>query len=172
MSALFAGSAFEVHEVSSQEDITLVRALVVAHGDARRTTPGVEYVYADAANMPGPYVPPNGGIWIALAGNVGAGCVALRDMGSQVGEIKRMFVAAGFRGQGVGRALLVALIAGARARGYQTLRLGTLDDMLAARQLYASVGFIPIERYRHDELIDTRFHELALTSAVDKVRLS
>jgi ribosomal protein S18 acetylase RimI-like enzyme len=46
----------------------------------------------------------------------------------------------------VGRALLETLIAGARARGYATLRLGTLDDMIAAQNLYASLGFKPIQR--------------------------
>jgi ribosomal protein S18 acetylase RimI-like enzyme len=73
-----------------------------------------------------------------------------------------MFVDAEWRGQGVGRSLLVALIDGARKRGYTTLRLGTLADMDAAQALYKSLGFTPIERYRPDELIDTRFYELAL----------
>ena len=55
-----------------------------------------------------------------------------------------------------------ALVAGARERGYATLRLGTLDDMKVAQELYASFGFRPIERYRPDELVDTRFYELSL----------
>lgn len=62
----------------------------------------------------------------------------------------------------MGGGLPIALIKGARARGYETLRLGTLDDMHAAQALYQSLGFMPVERYRPDELIDTRFFELAL----------
>jgi ribosomal protein S18 acetylase RimI-like enzyme len=88
--------------------------------------------------------------------------VALRPLHDGAAEVKRMFVDEGWRGRGVGRALLVALVAGARARGYSTLRLGTLHDMEAAQALYRSLGFAPIERYRPDELIDTRFFELAL----------
>ena len=135
---------------------------MTAHGDARADVKGVEYVYADAAGMPGPYVPPRGGIWLAEANGAGIGCVALRPMTEDAGEVKRMFVDAAWRGRGVGRALLETLIAGARARGYATLRLGTLDDMVPAQNLYASLGFTPVERYRADELIDTRFYELAL----------
>jgi GNAT superfamily N-acetyltransferase len=154
--------AFVVREAAGESDVAHVRRLVTAHGDARSTTPGVEYVYADAARMPGPYVPPHGGLWLAVSDDAGVGCVALRPVDETTAEVKRMFVDAAWRGKGVGRALLVALIAGARARGYATLWLGTLDDMTAARRLYESLGFLPIERYRADELMDTSFYELPL----------
>ena len=153
---------FVVREASGASDVALVQRLVTAHGDARATTPGVEYVYADAARLPGPYVPPLGGIWLALHGERGIGCVALRPLEAGTGEVKRMFVDAEWRGRGVGRALLLALIDGAEVRGLTTLRLGTLHDMEAALALYKSVGFAPVERYRADELIDTRFFELSL----------
>lgn len=154
---------FVIREAEGAADIAEVRRLVTAHGAARATTPGVEYVYADAARMPGPYVRPGGGIWLAVANDVGIGCVALRPVDDVSAEVKRMFVSSEWRGVGVGRALMKALIAGAGARRYETLRLGTLDDMLAARALYESLGFRPIERYRADELVDTRFYELPLS---------
>ena len=157
---------FVVREVSTDDEIAHVRALVRAHGAARATTPGVEYVYADADGLPGPYAAPAGGLWLAVSGESGIGCVALRPIDSRTAEVKRMFVDASWRGQGVGRALLGALIDGARRRGYGTLRLGTLHDMAAAQSLYRSIGFRPIERYRPDELIDTRFFELELRSTV------
>ncbi len=154
--------SFVVREVADERDIEHVRRLVRAHGDARSSTPGVEYVYADAARMPGSYASPRGGIWLAMANGDGVGCVALRPLTPKVAEVKRMFVDADWRGAGVGRSLLITLIAGARARGYATLRLGTLADMDAAQALYRSLGFTPIERYRPDELIDTQFYELSL----------
>jgi putative acetyltransferase len=156
-------AAFVVREVREGRDVAEVRRLVFAHADARAATPGVEYMRADAERMPGPYVAPGGGLWLALVGDVGVGCVALRPLDDGTAEVKRMFVDAAWRGHGVGRALLETLIAGARARGYATLRLGTLDDMKAAQALYHSLGFRPIARYRPDELIDTRFYELSLT---------
>jgi GNAT superfamily N-acetyltransferase len=155
-------TSFTIREVGDERDLMEVRRLVRAHGDARATVPGVEYVYADADRMPGPYSPPHGGIWLAESDGRGIGCVALRPMEDAAAEIKRMFVDESWRGRGVGRALLETLIAGARARGYNTLRLGTLSDMTAAQGLYQSLGFAPVERYRADELVDTRFYELAL----------
>ena len=43
--------------------------------------------------------------------------------------------------------------------------------MVAAQALYQSLGFTPIERYRADELIDTRFFELSLLSQRLAVRV-
>jgi GNAT superfamily N-acetyltransferase len=145
-------------------DVAEVRRLVHAHADARATTPGVEHVRADADGMPGPYVAPRGGLWLATTGSVGVGCVALKPLDVDAAEVKRMFVDAAWRGRGVGRALMETVISGARDRGYRTLRLGTLHDMDAARELYRSLGFTPIERYRPDELMDTRFYELTLST--------
>lgn len=154
--------AWLIRPATSARDIAEVRRLVNAHGSARASTPGVEYVHADAAGMPGPYVLPRGGLWLAIAAGAGIGCVALRPLDAQAAEVKRMFVEPGWRGHGVGRALMQCVVDGARARGYSVLRLGTLHDMDAAIGLYRSLGFTPIERYRADELIDTRFFELRL----------
>jgi len=156
-------AAFDVHEVRDDGDLGHVRQLILEHAAARATTPGVEFMRADATALPGRYAAPKGGIWMARAADVGIGCVALRPLDATSAEVKRMYVQPEWRGRGVGRKLLRALLAGARERGYRTLRLGTLDDMFAAHALYRSIGFTPIERYRPDELIDTRFYELSLT---------
>lgn len=154
--------SFAVREASGDADIDAVRRLVLAHVDERATTPGVEHMRADAVRLPGPYVPPRGAIWVAAAGDDIVGCVALRPLPGAIGEVKRMYVARERRGVGVGRALLEALIERARSLGYQRLRLGTLGDMHQAQTLYRSLGFVPIERYRQDEMIDTMFFELVL----------
>lgn len=157
-----AGASYLVREVSNPREVAEVRRLVLSHADSRAVTPGVEHMRADALAMPGPYVAPGGAIWLASCGDVGIGCVALRPLGTGLAEVKRMFVDSAWRGRGVGRALLGALIAGARLRDYTRLRLGTLADMTAAHSLYRSVGFVPIERYRPDELVDTHFYEMEL----------
>jgi GNAT superfamily N-acetyltransferase len=151
-----------VREATSAADVDAVRQLVLAHVEERAWMPGIEHMRADAMRLPGPYVPPRGEIWLASAGADAVGCVALRPLAGDTGEVKRMFVDRAWRGRGVGRALLETLIARATALGYHRLRLGTIADMTAARALYHSLGFVPIERYRADEMVDTEFYELAL----------
>jgi len=155
-------ASFIVREALDADDVNEARRLVLVYAEARATSPWVEYMRADAAALPGPYVPPRGGLWVARANGAGVGCVALRPLDAATAEVKRMYVDPAWRGRGVGRALLETLIEAARERGYAILRLGTLDDMTAAQALYRSLGFAPIARYRPDELVDTRFYELPL----------
>ena len=155
-------ATFTIRAASSEHDIAEVRRLVLAHAAVRSTTPGVEYMIADAERMPGVYVPPHGGLWLAVHEGVGVGCVALRPIDGSSAEVKRMFVDEAWRGRGVGRALMETAVEAARERGYATLKLGTLDDMRVAQRLYESLGFRAIDRYRPDELVDTLFYELAL----------
>lgn len=135
---------------------------MLAHVDDRASTPGIENMRVDAMRLPGPYVAPLGAIWLAQSSEGAIGCVALRPISDGTAEVKRMYVDRAWRGKGVGRALLETLIAHARTLGYHHLRLGTLSDMSAARSLYQSLGFAPIERYRADEMVDTEFYELDL----------
>jgi GNAT superfamily N-acetyltransferase len=53
------------------------------------------------------------------------GCGALRALGEDVAEVKRMYVVPAARGRGVSKAVLAALEDAARERGWTTLRLET-----------------------------------------------
>ena len=58
--------------------------------------------------------------------------------------IDGIFVAPAAQGRGVGTALLRALIAEARARGYRQVRLRVIDTNTRARALYRAEGFIEV----------------------------
>ena len=47
---------------------------------------------AELAGLPGTYAPPKGHLLIAYVDDQAAGCVALRDLGEDACEMKRMFV--------------------------------------------------------------------------------
>lgn len=69
---------------------------------------------------------------------------ALKSFGSGDGEVKSMRTAPDALGKGVGRTILSAIIAEARARGYRRLLLetGVTHDFAAALRLYDRAGFV------------------------------
>jgi GNAT superfamily N-acetyltransferase len=99
---------------------------------------------------------------LGLTERLVAGTVALRPMSIDLGEIRRLYVRPAVRGQGVGRALMVALINEARSAGYRDLRLETLEAMSEARELYRSLGFREVPPWRPPSTDHDRTVSMAL----------
>ena len=111
------------------------------------------------------YAPPHGCLILARQGDRHIGCIGVRRMDAQVCEMKRLYVQDVARGTGTGRRLAQAAIQAARGLGYQKMVLDTLGDMAAARSLYASLGFTPIQPYYVNPLPGVTYMELDLGSA-------
>ena len=93
-----------------------------------------------------------GGAWlVAYLDGRAVGCAGLRTLQPGVGEIKRMFVAAPARGQGIGRLLLRELEARALAAGHERVRLLTTPVLAEARALYAAEGYAEIARHERPD---------------------
>jgi len=75
------------------------------------------------------------------------GCGAVRLLDNDTGELKRMYMAPSARGTGLGRRLVEALEAEARALGARRLVLETGVRQAAALALYQATGFRPIPLY-------------------------
>jgi len=127
---------------ASPADLDDARALLREYRDAVGGTLCFAGYEQELRGLPGEYAPPGGRLLVArLDDGTLAGCGALRRLEPGVAELKRMWTRPAVRGQGVARAVAVALLEAARAAGYRRVRLETLDGMEAAQALYRSLGF-------------------------------
>ena len=94
----------------------------------------------------------NGGIFLVVVDDgevVGSGGIRLYK--DRIAELKRMWLLSGYRGRGLGKALMGRLVDFAREAGYERiwLELGTPDIQPEALGLYRLFGFHPIPVYAH-----------------------
>jgi ribosomal protein S18 acetylase RimI-like enzyme len=118
----------------------------------------------ELAHLPGEYAPPGGCLLLAIRNNSPVGCAALRRLENNIAEMKRLYVRAEFRHQGIGRLLSERIIGEARSIGYRSIKLDTLESMPAARQLYRALGFYEIAPYYINPYDNVMYMEISLSA--------
>jgi putative acetyltransferase len=123
-------------DILSPEALALIAALN-AELSASYPEPGATHFRLD----PDEVADGRGAFLVASRAGRPIGCGAVRRIDPRTGELKRMYVRPEERGRGVGRALLGALEAQARALGLTRLVLETGIRQTEAIALYQRCGF-------------------------------
>ena len=153
---------FRLSQVEAPGLIMLARELFREYAEAIGTDLEYQGFSAELASLPAPYAPPSGVLLIAQDAERVAGCVAMRSLDGDTCEMKRLYVRSEFRGSGLGKTLVEAVIRAARHANYRELRLDTLPTMVSAQSLYRRLGFVEIQPYSEKYLPGTRFYSLKL----------
>jgi GNAT superfamily N-acetyltransferase len=100
----------------------------------------------DLLEIPAFYQTDGGGFWVAEADGRVIGSIALKAFGDGHGALRKMFVAAPYRGKatGVAQSLLNHLLMHARGVGIREITLGTVEILRAACRFYEKNGFEPV----------------------------
>lgn len=140
----------------SPDELNALRRIFREYADSLKVDLCFQGFEAELAELPGEYAPPRGALLMVRVGEELAGCCALRPLDAvdypNACELKRLYVRQGFRGKGVGRHLVEAILDCARLAGYDCMLLDTLDDMESARTLYQDLGFEEIPPYYHNPI--------------------
>lgn len=162
---LYIGSVqlMNLIQVHTAEHIAIARQLFREYQQWLQISLCFQNFDAELANLPGDYATPDGRLLLIYDGPDLAGCVALRKFKEDTCEMKRLFLRAQFRGRGLGRKLIEAIIAEAKQIGYRRMRLDTLPPkMNDAIALYESYGFKQIAAYYDNPVPGAMFMELGL----------
>lgn len=154
----------QIIDAQTEDHYRRARRLFQQYADALDFDLEFQGFSRELETLPGEYAPPKGCILLAESAEEIVGCVALRSLGKGLCEMKRLYVAPGYRNQKIGRALAEAVIDRARTIGYERMRLDTIESMTAAQALYHSLGFRPIKAYRYNPLNHPSYFELNLHS--------
>jgi putative acetyltransferase len=115
----------------------------------------------ELSRLPADYAAPQGALLLAFVDGELAGCGAMRPLAdvdyANACEMKRLYVRPAFRRFGLGRLLAQALMDRALQAGHSVMLLDTLDDMEAARGLYASLGFEEVPPYYYNPIAGAHY---------------
>lgn len=150
-----------LRRATTPDDIARVKALFLDYLRFIETYLGQTLSFqgteAEFADFPQTY----DALWLATLNDAPAGAVGLKPFEPGTAELKRLWVSPDARGHGLGEALCIACIAGARAQGYTRLLLDTDRGLTHANSVYERLGFRDIARY-YDNPMDSRFMALDL----------
>jgi ribosomal protein S18 acetylase RimI-like enzyme len=142
----------EIIPAQSDDHLLAARNLFVEYADYLGVDLRFQGFQQELDGLPGDYAPRDGRLLLAIENDQPVGCVAVRKLGNGICEMKRFYVQPGHRGKGLGRKLAEAIIAEARAIGYEKMRLDSLTSLKEAAGLYRSLGFTEISSYRYNPL--------------------
>jgi putative acetyltransferase len=152
----------EIFDALEQQDIEIARQLFREYQQALGVDLSFQNFGAELDALPGTYAPPRGRLLLARDSTQVMGCVALRPLTADTGEMKRLYVRPNYRALGVGRQLVERVLEDARAIRYSRVFLDTLPTMTGAQRMYERLGFKDVLPYRHNPIGGTRFLGLDL----------
>jgi GNAT superfamily N-acetyltransferase len=146
----------------SKDDWLDARRLVEEYAASLSIDLSFQEFEQEVESLPDHYGTPHGCFIVARREGAVIGCGALRRFSEAACELKRLYVIPDYRGLGVGRMIVAALIERARGLGYRSILLDTLPAMSGAQALYSSFGFTRTAPYRFNPIAGATYWKLDL----------
>ncbi|MET0559986.1 MAG: GNAT family N-acetyltransferase [Solirubrobacterales bacterium] len=118
---------------------------------------GIDLAAETAKGPPADLEPPDGVLLLVRVDGEAAGLGGIRHLGTEVAEVKSMYMAPPFRGLGIARRLLAELEAIAARSGCRAIRLDTSSYLTDAIRLYRSAGYREVPDYNGNAKADLWF---------------
>jgi putative acetyltransferase len=146
----------------SIEELDEVREIFIEYADFLQVDLCFQDFEKELHTLHEVYFPPKGCIILAKENKQVQGCIALKPIGDNVCEMKRLYVRPAARGKALGKQLVEELIDFATKAGYKTMKLDTISTLKDAIKLYRAKGFVETEAYVFNPLPEVLYFELTL----------
>jgi len=143
-------------------DYTVAKSLFKEYAASIKINLDFQHFDDELAGLKKMYAKPFGGIILAKAGSETIGCVAIRKISEEAGELKRMYIKPGYQNRGIGKTLLEEALQLAKECNYSIVKLDTLNYMLPAIHLYTQAGFYETAPYYHNPITTAIYFEKKL----------
>ncbi len=137
----------DIRRAESPDDVAAVRELWREYWESFGLPLSFQGFGEELRGLPGVYGSEGGLLLLASDEDEPAGTIALRCLEISAGEVKRLYLRPKYRGHGLARRLLEAVVERASAMGYERLYADTLPVMSEALSLYQRAGFERVEAY-------------------------
>jgi molybdate transport system substrate-binding protein len=153
-------AGFRGHRVrrALPSDLASIRAIVNGVLAEYGITPDPDGTDSDLLDLEKSYFAAGGTFEVAVApdGSI-AGCCGVMPHGSEMCELRKMYLVKGARRAGLGGRLLQRALAFAKGRGFRRVELETASVLKDAIALYSGAGFKPITRPLQAKRCDQAF---------------
>src|SRR4051794_29465384 len=112
---------FELREACSPEDYASARRLLGDYARELAIDLSFQGFAQELADLSRIYGGPSGCMLLGHSGEAVVACVGVRRVAEEVCEMKRLYLTEPFRGEGLGRRLVLAAMDAARRRGYRRM---------------------------------------------------
>ena len=120
-----------------------------SHGVSAEDVKAIFHPDRSGSELAAEFGRPDAIMFLARVDGIPAGCLAFEPFGDDASELLKFFVDAPFRGQGIGRLLMEAVMAEVGKLPRRTVLIHTTFYMKSAIALYTAFGFEPCSRF-HD----------------------
>jgi GNAT superfamily N-acetyltransferase len=118
------------------------------HGVSAEDVKAIFYPDKSGSELLAKFGGPDAIVFLARVDGVPGGCLAFEPFGDDTSELANFFVDPSFRGQGIGRALIEAVMAEISKGRRRTVLIHTTFYMESAVALYAAFGFKSCSPFR------------------------
>jgi ribosomal protein S18 acetylase RimI-like enzyme len=155
----------DIHAAKLPDELPVIKQLFQEYAASLNFDLDFQDFRDELETLPGKYSAPLGSILVAKENGEILGCVAVRPLGPEICEMKRLFVKPAHRRKKIGRELAMAIIEEAKRLGYRAMRLDTVEAMKEASALYRALGFQLIEAYCYNPIPGAMYFELKLAES-------